>query len=189
MAYGVHRLLAPTNDKGQQENVVHSPFRSLLHKVYVFAVRMIAVFAMKISNGYESLKAYIRAKPVAFQYERDQYFPTLQQCVKNLNEPQLRVWLSEYSRYNPTQILFGKYFINVEMFSNYAKHELLEAAQGRTEEEIVQAVNRFFDGRIRCMAKLFHPDRHVGSNIDPLLMHQCASLITSAKTKLQENRI
>lgn len=158
-------------------------FLYTLRKIYRFAVLLITKFVITIKTFYNYL-----FKKNTFKYNIPNYLDTLTKCIEHNNAPQLEAWLMEYSNYTPTQILYGKECISIEMFYSLYDHLARENDQTKSEQEKKDAVNRVLDSKIRSMMLLFHPDMHINSDVSKRLLHNCATLIISAKTRLQHER-
>ena len=169
--------------------------RDLLHRICSLATRLIAATKNWCKNMKDSVcrqiswfkRAWLNI-PIEFTYEPGQYASTLQQCVEKNNIQQLRAWVEKYSRYTPTQVLFGEYFTSTDMLRNYFIHQAHTAGVVKTDEEITLALDQFIDAKTRSLIILFHPDKHVNCGVDQDLMNACTRVITSAKLQLQQTR-
>ncbi len=121
-----------------------------------------------------------------FIYPTGGYETTLHGCVQNKNEAQLRIWVGEYSKYKPTQKLFGKYFTNVEMLENFIVAEAKDSGIELSEKQAKVALRSFLNAQKRTLLVLFHPDKHTKTGIDKELTSQCFLLIKEAADELDK---
>lgn len=141
----------------------------------------------KISGFFATFcKHSSRTAEVGFTYPKGEYFSTIKTHVEAHDEKKLRTWLKEYSAYRPSQILFGKYFISIEMIQNYMVSLLKSENVQKTDGEIREAVNKFVGNQHRRLLQILHPDKHAGSEFDLKLLDECAKLIRDATDKLEK---